>query len=117
MTNEIEQITIFDIGDSKMLSDTTLENKEEKTIAENIEEDTQTDTLFPYAIGDRVYIQVSCAEEEDPESYHYLKNWWKKKGVVQKVNLKPKLQYEVDFGNDTAIVYHHELSISPPTKE
>ena len=117
MTGNIKQMTIFDISDNEIIRDAIQETELLKQLQEKVAEKSPENDLLPYDVGDRVYIQLGCTEDEDPESYYYLKKWWKKKGVILKVNLKPNLQYEVDFGNEVAMVYHHELSISPPEKE
>ncbi|MCM3707899.1 hypothetical protein M3205_19720 [Cytobacillus firmus] len=117
MTGNIKQMTIFDISDNEIIRDAIQETELLKQLQEKVAEKSPENDLLPYDVGDRVYIQLGCTEDEDPESYYYLKKWWKKKGIILKVNLKPNLQYEVDFGNDVAMVYHHELSISPPKKE
>lgn len=69
------------------------------------------DTLIPFEIGDRVRVQISITEEEDPESFYYLKAFEKKSGLVLEVITKPTLQYKVQFGDQETYLYHHELKI------
>lgn len=65
---------------------------------------------IPYAVENLVQVQILIAEDKDPESYYYLKQWEKKKGLIIEVISHPTLQYRVQFGNDEGIFYHHELT-------
>lgn len=96
MVAKIEQLDLFD-----------------ETEAEgSIESDSSyKDTLIPYEIGDRVRVQISITEEEDPESFYYLKAFEKKRGLVLEVITKPTLQYKILFGEQETYLYHHELKI------
>lgn len=73
--------------------------------------DFQNDEVVPFQKGDKVRVTIQTSENEDPESYYYLKQFEKKKGLVKKVIHKPKLQYIVCFGDEDAYLYHEELTI------
>lgn len=67
--------------------------------------------LVPYELGDMVRILNEADEENEPEAFYYLRDFEKKRGIVEKVTLKPNLQYQIRFGDTLAFVYHHELTI------
>lgn len=69
------------------------------------------DEIVPYEIEERVSILLNVTEEEDSFSYYYLKDFQGKRGVVKKVILQPRLQYEILFGDRVACVYHEEITI------
>jgi len=96
----LEQLKLF--GEEEV--DKTVEVDEESLLVD--EEET-----VPYEIGDRVQVVNEANEDSDPETHFYLKDFERKKGLVEKVTFKPKLQYHVRFGDNLAIVYHHELTI------
>lgn len=50
------------------------------------------DNIVPYDISEKVHIHISITEEEDPESYYYLKEWKGKQGVIKEVIRKPCLR-------------------------
>ncbi|MFD5853764.1 hypothetical protein ACFWGC_26890 [Cytobacillus pseudoceanisediminis] len=95
MVAKIEQLDLFDEPE-----------------IEGIESDSSyKDTLIPFEIGNRVRVQISITEEEDPESFYYLKAFEKKRGLVLEVITKPTLQYKIQFGDQETYLYHHELKI------
>ncbi|MEK3977304.1 hypothetical protein MKZ20_21945 [Psychrobacillus sp. FSL K6-2684] len=100
---EMEQLTLFD----------SLEeiNQQEQRGALSEEIQGLVGELVPYEVEDRISIQITCTEEEDSLSYHYLKEFEGKRGVVKKVIFSPRLQYEIQFGNREAILYHEEITI------
>lgn len=65
-------------------------------------------------IGEHVQIYIPEHKVKDPESFFYLQDFIKKRGVVVKVVEQLKLQYEVEVGNRIAFVYHDELKIGWP---
>ena len=65
---------------------------------------------IPYEIGDSVCVLQTCTEEEDPESFYYIKQFEKKEGGVLEVIEHPRLQYRVKFGQAEAVLYHEELT-------
>ena len=67
--------------------------------------------MTPYEVGDVVRVQQTCTEEEDSESFYYIKQFEKKKGEVIEVINQPRLQYRVRFGKDEAVLYHEEITI------
>lgn len=71
----------------------------------------QSYSEIPYKVENFVRVQILIGEEEDPESYFYLKQWEKKKGLIVEVISHPTLQYRVQFGSDEGIFYHRELTI------
>jgi hypothetical protein len=83
-----KQMTIFDLSDNEIIKDTVQENELLKELQEKGAVKSPENDLLPYDEGDKVYIDLGCTEDEDP-----------------------------DFGNDIAMVYHHELSICPPEKK
>ncbi|MEV5114441.1 hypothetical protein CW306_00485 [Bacillus sp. BA3] len=56
----------------------------------NYEKVTQTAS---YEMGETVYVLQTCTEEEDPESFHFFKQFEKKEGVILEVIEHPRLQY------------------------
>ncbi len=66
--------------------------------------------LVPYEKGDLVRVQLNVTEEEDSESYYYIKEFEKKRGEVIEVIMQPRLQYRVRFNQQDAILYHEELT-------
>ncbi|MGE8081437.1 hypothetical protein [Peribacillus loiseleuriae] len=69
------------------------------------------ESLIPYDKGDLVRVQLNVTEEEDSESYYYIKEFEKKRGEVIEVIMQPRLQYRVRFNQQEAILYHEELTI------
>ncbi|MED3554245.1 hypothetical protein [Cytobacillus praedii] len=69
------------------------------------------DNILPYEIGEKVQIHISITEDEDPESFYYLKEWLGKKGVIEEVIRKPRLQYKVIFKEKEVFLYHNEISL------
>ncbi|MFE4351306.1 hypothetical protein [Peribacillus butanolivorans] len=67
--------------------------------------------IIPYAVGDSVRVQQTCTEEEDSESFYYIKEFDKKKGEVLEVINHPRLQYRVRFGQAEAVLYHEEIML------
>lgn len=100
---DMEQLTLFD----------SLEeiNQEEQRVIIGEEVKSLVEELDPYEVGVRISIHIPCTEEEDSLSYHYLKDFEGKRGVVKKVIFSPRLQYEIQFGNREAILYHEEITI------
>lgn len=66
-------------------------------------------TVMPFELEDPVHVRILCEENDDPESYYYLKDFEGKSGVVKKVITSPSLQYEVSYSGRTACLYHREL--------
>ncbi|CAH0298367.1 hypothetical protein [Peribacillus sp. Bi134] len=54
----------------------------------NYEKVTQTAS---YEMGETVYVLQTCTEEEDPESFHFFKQFEKKEGVILEVIEHPRL--------------------------
>lgn len=77
---------------------------EQLTIFEVAEPD-----VLPFEIGDMVRITIPKYKRADPESFYYLQDFTKKRGVITKVVSAPSLQYHVDFDGRNAIVYHDEV--------
>ncbi|USK57704.1 hypothetical protein LIS82_27385 (plasmid) [Cytobacillus solani] len=67
--------------------------------------------ILPYEIGEKVQIHTSVTEDEDPESFYYLKEWIGKQGVIKEVIRKPCLQYKVIFKEKEIYLYHNEISL------
>ncbi|WP_028393999.1 hypothetical protein [Bacillus cihuensis] len=67
--------------------------------------------LIPYETGDQVRVFLNVTEEEDSESYYYIREFEKKRGEVIEVIMQPRLQYRVRFNQQEAILYHEELTI------
>jgi hypothetical protein len=95
------------------LSFLDLVDEEEKTevLPEEIREYEGIDNNPPYEIGDKIRVNITVTEEEDSESYHYMKQFEKRCGIILEVIINPSLQYKVDFGGLEAFLYHHELTI------
>lgn len=87
----------------------------EQPLVDDLQSDTKQSEQGEQAVvsrfdtGDRVRIVINVTEDEDVESYFYLKPFENKRGEIMKVISKPTLQYEVLFGKEMAIVYHSEL--------
>jgi hypothetical protein len=67
--------------------------------------------IFPYEVGDSVRVQQTCTEEEDSESFYYIKPFEKKTGEVMEVIDYPRLQYRIRFGQAEAVLYHEEITV------
>lgn len=109
--DELEQLSIFDtpitIEDTQVAEDIHIEPMEVHMETVNkVEEE-----IIPYDIGDIVRVNVDNLDETDVLNYYYLIDFVKKRGMVKKVILMPSLQYEVEFGNSIAIMYHTSRGI------
>ena len=85
-----------------------IESDIEKDINLDISDDIQ---IHPFQVGDKVRVQILVTEEEDPESFYYLKEFDRKTGEILGIKTDPLLQYKVNFGQKEAILYHRELTI------
>lgn len=65
--------------------------------------------IIPFEVGDMVRITIPKYKRADPESFYYLQDFLKKRGVITKVVHAPSLQYHVDFDGREAILYHDEV--------
>ncbi|WP_066297842.1 hypothetical protein [Bacillus sp. FJAT-29937] len=86
----------------------SLFNDNEKKV---VNRNSEPDDILPYEIGDKIRIHLSITEEEDPESYHYLKEWEGKQGIIKEIIKKPRLQYKTLFKEREVFLYHHEITI------
>jgi hypothetical protein len=64
--------------------------------------------VIPYKVGDIVKV-INQANENDPETHYYLKQFENKEGKIIEVINKPRLQYRVMFRNGEGYFYHEEL--------
>jgi len=106
--NEVGQISILDI----------LVNEPPVIISAEMADESLNElieTISPYEIGDRVQIVIPVQKRKDPESFFYLQDFSKKRGVVLRALTHAKLQYEVEVGTKIAIVYHEELMVGWPS--
>lgn len=108
MVYKIEQYSLFELYDVKVDEDEILINT-------NIIDVDSIESVRPFGIGDHVQIVISVDEETNSESYFYLMDFRKKRGIVKTIIKQPSLQYEVEFGNRIAIVYHEELKAGWPS--
>lgn len=62
----------------------------------------------PFDVGDAVQV-INVTDDMDAETYGYLQLFEGKRGSILKAIEQPKLQYEIDFDGNFAILYHDEL--------
>lgn len=107
-----EQLTIFEMEEEKEMVVEQGINQEVEEVIETavVEEDeSYTEEVLPYQVGDIVRINLTITPDEDPETYYYLEGFVKKKGMIKEIILEPRLQYRVLFGDHLIYLYHEEI--------
>lgn len=103
------QLSIFEIEEVKENVKITQEEIPQLKIKEDVEIPSYQESILPYQVGDIIRINLNVSPDEDPETYYYLEGFVKKKGIIQEVIQKPRLQYLVLFGDHLLYLYHEEI--------